>query len=158
MRELLDLVRRVIISPEFLVMILAILFLVSEPRWLDGITEVLSGAPEGVKYLSLITVAVAIWCLQQSKAILVPSEDSKGILQQWPKFQSLKKRVFIGLFFQAVFCALGIGAWIASPSLSNGSAVIVMGMSIVGALFGAATFYLAGIMAAEITKRHATKI
>jgi len=158
LRELIDFLRRVVVSPEFLVVVLAVWVLFAEPQWLGSVTKILAGAPEGVKYLSLVPVAVAAWSLQQSKAILFPAEDIKGILQQWPKFQKLKERVIIGILFQAVFCTLGVGAWIISPSLSNGTAVIVMGMSIAGALVGASTFYLAGIMSAEITKRHATKI
>jgi len=158
LRELIDFLRRAVVSPEFLIVFLAVWVLFAEPQWLGSVTKILAGAPEGVKYISILPVAVATWSLQQSKAILFPAEDLKGILQQWPKFQKLKERVIIGLLFQAVFCMLGIGAWIISPSLSNGTAVIVMGMSIVGALVGASTFYLAGIMSAEITKRHATKI
>ncbi len=155
---LFDIIRRTIVSPEFLIALIALWIFTVEPAWLIEVAKVLSTAPDGVKYLSLVPVAVAVWCLQQSKIILFPSEDTKGLIQEWPKFKKLKERVFIGLTYQAIFCTLGIGAWVVSPSLNNGIAIIIIGMSIMGALFGAVTFYLATIMASEITKRNATKI
>jgi len=158
LKELIDSARRIVISPEFLVVALALWVMYEEPQWLTGVSNALSAAPDGVKYLAVVPVAVAAWCIQQSRAILFPPEDSKGLLQEWPKFKKLKERVLIGLAYQVVFCTLGIGAWVVSPNLSNGTSIIVMAMAIVGSLFGAITFFLAGIMASEITKRYATKI
>lgn len=158
MKYIIDIFRRFVVSPEFLVAVSAVLVIKEEPAWVTDVSKLLVGAPDGVKYLSLAPVAVSVWCLRQSRIILFPSEDSKGILQEWPKFQRLKERVFIGLAYQAIYCSLGIATWIRSPSLSNGNSVAVMAMSIIGSLIGAVTFYLSGIMASEITKRYATKI
>lgn len=155
---LFDIIRRTIISPEFLVVLLALWLLWVEPEWLNGVAKVVSTAPDGVKYLSLLPVAVGVWCLQQSRVILFPQEDAKGLFQEWPKFKKLKERVFIGLTYQVIFCTLSIGAWVFFPSLNSGIVMIVMGMSILGAIFGAVTFYMASIKASEITKRNATKI
>lgn len=145
-------------SPEFVVASLAILALQVEPVWLSQVSKVFASAPDGVKYIALVPVGIALWCVQQSRIILFPQEDTKGLLQEWPKFIELKTRVLIGLIYQGVFSILGITAWFIAPKLDSGTSTVVMGMAVVGSLTGAVTFYLASLMATEITKRHATKI
>jgi hypothetical protein len=114
LKDLIESLRRIFVSPEFLVVALGLWVMYEEPQWLTGVSNALSTAPDGVKYLALVPVAIATWCIQQTKYILFPSEDSKGILQEWPKFRKLKERILIGLAYQVCFCALGISAWVVS--------------------------------------------
>ncbi|GEM_PF-4193087 len=154
MSSIFDIIRRTVISPEFLVTIFAILIIILKPNFLLLISKALSEAPDGVKYIALVPVGITFWCLKQSKTILFPSEDAQGLLQNWPNFRYLKTRVLIGIVYQGFFCVSGVLVWITVPKFDNYWSVVVIGMAIIGSVVGAATFYLASLNVAEMTKRH----
>lgn len=156
MSSLVDIFRRLVIAPEFVVVLVAAFFVYLEPEWVIAVSELLGSAPDGVKYIAIVPVGLFIWCIRQSRQILFPSEDVKGILQEWPRFSTLKTRVLLGVFYQVLFSISGVGAWLASPNLSSPTAVVFLAMAIIGSFVGAVTFYLASIMVREITKRFTT--
>jgi len=157
LRNLVEIFRRLIISPEFVVILVATSLICTEPAWLIEISNKLHSVPDGVRYIAIIPVGVFVWCIQQSRVILFPAEDTKGILLEWPKFNALKNRVLLGILFQLVFSISSLGAWFMSPSFDNPTAVVVLVMAIVGSLVCAGTFYLASMVASEITKKYSTK-
>ena len=135
----------------------ATLLIYIEPDFVITVSKMLDSAPNGAEYIAIIPVGLFIWCIRQSRVILFPSEDAKGILQEWPTFHVLKTRALLGIFYQVVFCISSVSIWIISPNFNNPTAVVVLAMAIIGSLIGAGTFYFASMMVSEITKRYATK-
>lgn len=86
--------------------------------------------------------------------ILFPPDDTKGILQNWPRFKDLKATVLIGLVYQIAFTITGLVTWLYKPEIDTKLSIVLITVAICGALSGAVTFFLASLMAREITKKY----
>ena len=105
---------------------------------------------DNLKYLALITVAILIWSLKQSYIILFPKEDTKKLLQSWPKYFLLKDRIFIGIAFQLFFCISAISYLITPVDQSPLILIALFPTSLIGSPLGAATLFLSTITINEI--------
>lgn len=148
--------REAIISPEFLVVIVAVYLVLNPPAVVTTLATVVAGGPAAVKYLALLPSGTFVWCIAEARSILLPSEDTKALLQRWPRFPDLKARVIMGLVFEAVFALAAFVAWVYSPTLSVPLAFVVATMGVVGSIVGASTFFLASVTVRAITKRACT--
>jgi hypothetical protein len=148
--------RGAIISPEFLVFIAAVYLVINPPSAIAGLAAMVASGPTAVKYISLLPSCIFVWCLAEGRSILLPSEDTKALLQRWSRFSDLKARVITGLIYEAIFAVGAFVAWIYSPNLSIPLAFVVATMGVVGSVVGASTFFLASITVRTITKHACT--
>jgi hypothetical protein len=153
MVNILRCLRGAIVSPEFLVFVVAIYLVLNPPAVLARLAIAVAGGPAAVKYLALLPSGIFVWCVAEARSILLPSEDTKALLQKWSRFPDLKARVITGLVFEATFTLSAFIAWVYSPTLSVTLAFIVAAMGVVGSVVGASTFFLASVTVRSITKR-----
>lgn len=146
-------IRGAIISPEFLIFVAAVYLVLNPPSVVARLAAVVAGGPAAVKYIALLPSCIFVWCLAEGRSILLPSEDTKALLQRWPRFPDLIARVITGLIYEAIFAVTAFVAWIYSPTLSIPSAFVVATMGVVGSVVGASTFFLASVTVRTITKR-----
>lgn len=148
--------RGAIVAPEFLVVVVAVYLILKPPSVVTVLAAVVAGGPAAVKYLALLPSGIFFWCIAEARSILLPPEDTKALLQRWPRFSELKARVITGLVFEAVFAIVAFIAWVYSPTLSRPLAFVVATMGVVGSVVGASTFFLASVTVRAITKRACT--
>lgn len=153
MGSLASALRGAIISPEMLVVSVTAYLVINTPASLAHISRAIAAGPEAVKYLALAPVGIAVWCVAESKAVLLPTEDRKAMLQAWPRYPDLKYRIAVGLCFQALFALAAFSAWVYSPTFANPKSLIVASMGVFGSLFVGATFLMASIYVRGVTKR-----
>ena len=145
MKMILGTLKRLIISPEFLVIIVAVVVLYLRPEQLSGFANSF--------YHS--SVAVLVWSLRRSQLILFPDADEDGKLQKWPRFRDLKVAVFVGLIYQFGFGIVSIIVWIELSEENILMQMIILISAILGSIISAGTFYLASIMVMETLKKNA---
>ena len=146
-------IRGTLISPEMVVILIAAYLLMNTPKIVLRTATVIAAGPEAVKYIALLPAGVLVWCLSEAKSILLPSEDTKAILLNWPRYINLKFRVTSGLIFQLLFALASFSAWAYSPTFSAPKSLIIAVMSVIGSLICSATFFFASISIREILKR-----
>lgn len=145
--------RGLIVSPEMLVVVTAAYLVIDTPNLFTRVSNAIATGPDAVKYLALLPAGVLAWSVTEAKSILLPREDTKALLQNWPRYPDLKARVGIGLGFQLLFALATFCAWVYSPTFENPKSFVVAGMSVVGSLVCSASFLMASIAARGITKR-----
>ena len=155
MKMILGTLKRLIISPEFLVIIVALVVLYLRPEQLSGFANSFYHSSEAVKYIALLPVAVLVWSLRRSQLILFPDADEDGKLQKWPRFRDLKVAVFVGLIYQFGFGIVSIIVWIELSEENILMQMIILISAILGSIISAGTFYLASIMVMETLKKNA---
>jgi multisubunit Na+/H+ antiporter MnhF subunit len=148
--------RGAIISPEFLIFVAVVYLVLNPPSVVDRLAAVVAGGPAAVKYIALLPSCIFVWCIAEAKSILLPSEDTKALLQRWPRFPDLKARVITGLIYQAIFAIGAFVAWIYSPTLNIPLAFVLAIMGVFGSVVGASTLFLASVAVRAITKRACT--
>jgi len=145
--------RGAVFSPEMVVLLTAIYLFVDDPDIVSRSASIVAAGPEAIKFVALVPAAVLVWCISEAKSILLPEEDIKAILIQWPRYSELKSRVVSGLFFQLLFAIGSFLAWAYSPTFSSSRGFSVMCMSVMGSFVGASTFFLAAVTLRGIMKR-----
>jgi len=145
-------VKAALISPEMLVVLMALFWLLNVPEFLSSATDAASTAPQAVKYVSLIPAGVLVWSITEAKSILFPAEDAKGVLVSWPRYGELRQRVVIGLLFNLTFAVMATFLWVAPSYLSEPREVILTGMSILGSVVCASTLLTASLTVRAIAK------
>lgn len=146
----------VFVSPEMLIIAVATYLVIDTPDSIRRISIGIAAGPDVVKYLALLPAAILVWSITEAKSILLPGEDKKALLQNWPRYPDLKGRVAIGLCFQFLFALAAFSVWIYSPKFDDPKSFVVAGMSLVGCLVSGSTFLMASITARGMTKRGST--
>lgn len=153
MARVLGRLRGAVISPEMVVAIAAAYMLVYTPEIMVKAANVVSKAPEAVKYMALLPAGVLVWSISEAKSILLPGEDRRALLVKWPRYGDLRDRVIIGLLFQCVFTAASFMGWVYSPSLVIPKSLVLVSMGVIGSAICAATLLLASLTVRGILKR-----
>ena len=150
--------RGLFVSPEMLIIAVAIYLITDMPRSIAQISNAIAEGSDAVKYLALLPAAILVWSINEAKSILLPDEDKKALLQHWPRYPDLKSRVAVGLCFQLFFALATFSAWIYSPKFDDPRSFAVATMSVAGCLVGGATFLIASIAVRGIAKRGSTRV
>jgi len=148
--------RGAFVSPEMIVIAVALYMLVDTPEMVVRTANAIAAGPDVVKYIALLPAGVLIWSIPEAKSILLPGEDTKALLLNWPRYSYLKSRVVTGLVFQLLFATVAFFAWAYSPSFSVPKSFVAASMSVIGSLICGATFVLASITVRGIVKRVST--
>ncbi|WP_065089111.1 hypothetical protein [Acidihalobacter prosperus] len=148
--------RWVFVSPEMLIIAVAAYLIINTPDSIRRISSAFAAGPDAVKYLALLPAAIFGWSITEAKSILLPAEDTKALLQNWPRYPDLKGRVAIGLCFQLLFALAAFSVWVYSPKFDDPKSFVVAVLSVAGSLISGSTFLMASIAVRGTTKRGST--
>jgi hypothetical protein len=130
MRRILNIVRCIIISPEFL-FFLVLFFL---HRWFFKYFAILGEKMvqdgEIWKFVPVVPFGMAVISFRLSSSLRAPLDGSNKILYDWPMFSFLVARVYVGMAFSGMFAAGALVLWVLGKEFRE---------DVIGALFVAIT-------------------
>ena len=120
MRRLLWLLLALLLSPEFLVAVLLFGFYFFFSSILSELGHHLVSDKEVWKYLPALPTALAAYAFSMSFKIRSPSKgELNKLLYEWPLYQLLIDRVYVGIFYAIACFALSLLLWISGGSQDN---------------------------------------
>jgi hypothetical protein len=113
MRQILEFLRVIIISPEIIIILSIIATSVYYPNIFTLIGFKVKSDQELWKFLPAIPLTIFAWAIAQAKDILFPSGSSSNrILLDWPEYWKLKIRVIISLLLILLSVFASLIVWI----------------------------------------------
>ena len=108
------------VSPELVILLLAVFGLIYFPELMNGLGKKLQSDSEVWKYLPTLTLFLSGAAFSLSSKIRAPLENSSNkILYEWPLYPLLVDRVMISLVL-AGFCGIiSLSLWIFGQSMSS---------------------------------------
>lgn len=120
MRKLVDIIRLIFISVEFLYVILLFALVYFIPSWFSLLGTQFHNNTDIWKYIPVIPVALAGFAVTYSWKILHPLENSSNrILYEWEYYWMLKYRVVASIIICAVCVVCSISIWLFSSKLTS---------------------------------------
>ena len=139
-----------IVSVEALVLAgtwLAYVYFGSE---LESLASSLSLNDEVLKYLMLMPAALAVWIINETRALLQEDKETVLLLTDWTDYWKLKAHTWTALGYAVVFAFMSLIPWAAKSGIGTGTGLLLFVASIVGQLSLAISVYAARIRVKEI--------
>jgi hypothetical protein len=107
------------VSPELVVLLLIVLWVVYSPNTIDALGKKLRSDSEVWKYMPTLTLFFSGAAFTLSSKIRAPLENSSNrLLYEWPLYPLLVDRVLVSMVFAATCGAAGFCLWVLGQSLS----------------------------------------
>lgn len=120
MSRLKNLILALIISPEIALTLAFFLFSSIWPNYAAILGGAIRADTEVWKYLPALTLVFSGAAINSSFKLRAPLENfSNKSLYQWPAYQLLVDRVYVGLFYGILASVAGIMLWILGGKLNN---------------------------------------
>lgn len=153
MKQAINILRAIIVSPEMVIIITAMLLLSYSPHWLLRVADSVESNREMLMYLVGIPVSVFVWVFSHSRKMVFPEADARRIFNDWPDYIEYKHVVIVGVLYSACFSIVAISTlamdWHQSPVVPT---IFLMG-SILGSATTAFSMYNAEIAVNEMLIR-----
>ncbi len=149
MKRIIDILRALFISPEFIILLVIYALLEFKPDWFSLIGTQFKVNDEIRKFAPTLPIIFTGLVFKHGKSIRVPLEKNKK-LYEWNDYYRITDRVFLGIFI-TLLCSMGaISIWFLTNSISTLylGVIFIATVSISG--FSAFTMYLASISIREI--------
>ncbi|MDH4027203.1 MAG: hypothetical protein OEU95_00030 [Nitrospirota bacterium] len=146
MKPFIDFIRFLIISPEFLILLVAFVLYEFFSDYLVIITLLISKKTEMIKHFALVPSFIMIAIFKMAKSLLFPEKDKKEILQSWPDYYKLKLGFEVAILYSILFAIIGILGW----ALDWNETSPLPALGLLTALFGSSTVFITTYKA-EIT-------
>jgi hypothetical protein len=121
MKKILDLLRALFISPEFLIFSFSIVLYKYNFQVFSRIGTRIQEETKIWEYLPVLPYLFTYAVINISSKIRSPIEKNKKVLYKWPLYNLLKNRVYISIFICILCCFCSIYIWffenIKNPSL-----------------------------------------
>lgn len=119
MRRVMNLAAALIVSPELIVVLVVVAFLLLTPAIMADLGVAIRADAEVWKYLPALTLIFSGSAIGSSFKIRAPLENfSNKALYQWPGYQLLVDRVYVGLFYGICSAGASLALWIVGQRLS----------------------------------------
>ena len=115
MKRLGEYARTFVISPEFVVVLVAAGLLAFAPSLLDGFRDLLKVTAEVAKWVALVPVCLLALTFTNVRKILFPEKDSKDLLHGWEDYWRLRIICNVALTYAILFVVIGVAAWLLDP-------------------------------------------
>ena len=154
MRQVLNILRYVFVSPEFLVGVAGVgmyFFLPGQFVWLSGR---IANQAELLKYFGLLPFGLIVYDSKVVKSILMPEADKRNTFQKWELYGDFKLGCVVGLSYAVFFGCAGIACFFfdwKTPAAYQSAFLLT---SIVGALTVSMTLYFTHIKIEELFRQH----
>jgi hypothetical protein len=139
-----------IISVEFVIITLALAFILVWPDTISPVSSYLGDDADVLKHMALLPTALAIWVFSEARKLLFPDEDKSKVLQKWDDYWKWRIHFNVGIFYALFFAATGLISWIMGAKVSNPIGFVVLVAAVAGAMAVAFSVYMARITLSEI--------
>jgi len=150
MKKLLEILRFFFVSPEFVLILLAIVLYKYFNDFIFNFTEPLRKNSEAIRYLSLMPAGLAVWIFTKGKSLLFPEKDKKEILHNWPDYWKLRLGFDVSLFYSGLFVLTGFISWVLDWSIKDSLPVMMSLTSVLGSAIVCYTVYKSQITVNEL--------
>jgi hypothetical protein len=149
MKVLIEYIRTLVISFEFVLIILCAYMGFAQLDALRVLIRYVNINGEPLKYVALLPAGILVWNLALMRKIRFPERDSKKILQNWTGYYKLRVILDVALFYSVLFAVTGASIWITVTLFSPEICVLVLLGSFVGASIVGLSCYDAEIQVNE---------
>ncbi len=111
MKRILDFFRALIISPEFLIVLISILLYKTGFQFFTKIGSRIQGEEKIWQFLPSLPFLFSSIVFKYSNRILAPSEKNNKILYKWPLYKHLKNRVYVSILICLLCCLISLYIW-----------------------------------------------
>jgi hypothetical protein len=132
MKRWIDLARTIIISLEFIVLLvwsIAFYYQISIPEW---IASKLILTDQKTQWLALIPTGIMAVIFKDSSQLIFPKKDKMDEITRFPDFWILKNLYYTTLFYSFVFALLGIYGWMMDASHNPSLLILTITFSLIG--------------------------
>ena len=138
MKLFVEYVRTLLVSIEFLILVLTGIALYYHPLFVSRIRSVLNLEPDVLRWLALVPATCMVVTLKEVRKILFPEKDKKAIIQQWDQYWHLRVTTNVAVVYAVLFTLMALPAWIVKEPRFADDTLILM----VAAIMGAGVDYL----------------
>lgn len=149
MKRIIDILRVILISPEFLILLIVLVLQIYKADWLILIGKQFQSNNEIWKFLPTLPMLFTSLVFKFGKNIRIPLENNKQ-LYQWDEYYRITDRVHIGIYISILSSIGAISVWLLIDIISNLYIGIIFISSIGISGFSALTMYLASISIREV--------
>jgi hypothetical protein len=143
------------ISPEVVIVLAVMFFLQVMPAEAIALGKAIRSDVEVWKYLPTLTLAFSIAAINFSSKLRAPLENSSNKpLYQWPLYDFLVDRVYVGIFFSVLAGAASLSLWILGSYLSESTVAAIFLVSTLASGATALTMMLAQQKLRELIDKH----
>lgn len=139
-----------ILCPEIIIFLLIILGYLYIPS--DFAIKVFKLTTPNIKWVVSMNIVIISLTCKDSKDFLFPSDLNRKKLYNWPDYNLFKINYFIGLFYQFIFCVLGISVLLIN-FLTPSTKLIFIAGSLFGCVISYSTYLLAKPTLREIMEK-----
>lgn len=149
MKRIIDILRVIFISPEFLILLIVFVLQIYKADWFILIGKQFQSNNEIWKFLPTLPMLFTSLVFKFGKNICIPLENNKQ-LYQWDEYYRITDRVHIGIYISILSSIGAISVWLLIDIISNLYIGIIFISSIGISGFSALTMYLASISIREV--------
>ena len=158
MKLLLEYMRTIIISFEFLVLAGVISTLFLKPDFVQDTRDNINLNPDVVKWLALVPAGCLTLILRDIRKVLFPERDLKVKLQNWENYWRLRVTVNVGIIYGVCFVVMSVVSWLINWDEFGNEGLVLMVGAVIGACVDYLTVYFASVTVEEIyAKEYGTR-
>jgi hypothetical protein len=151
---MLDLMRAIFVSAEFVVAIAAGCLLLTIPAAPALIGKKLLADPALLTWLLALPGGALLWAAVQAKEVLAPASPAQNVyLRAWPEYWRLKLRVLVGIGWLVATCIVAVAMWLFRDDLTQRAIGTLAIPAFLIPPISAASLWLASINVREIVER-----
>jgi hypothetical protein len=150
MRTFIEFLRFVVISVEFIIILVAITLYLFFSDYIISLTALISEKTEIIKHLALVPSFITVAVFKKGRSLLFPEKDKKEILQHWPDYFKLRIGFEVATIYSVVFATIGFIGWTLDWSKSSPVPALSLFTALSGSTIVFYTIYKADIKINEI--------
>lgn len=138
-----DYVRTVLVSFEFLIVLICICCAWLGPDLVAKMNALIPEESEPIKWISGAPSLALVWTMSIVRRIRFPEKDRKSLLQQWPEYWRLCAVLNVALGYAFIFAAAALFPWLLTTQIGSENRSLFFFGSLAGAIVVAASCYFA---------------
>lgn len=151
MKRTLNVIRAIIISPEFVFVAGFALLAYLKPDLFISLASRVNTAKEPVSYLALVPPTIVVILMRQKDDLLFPTQPPiSDLLQNWPGYHLLLERYWITVTWGILTSFPTLWIWLFKGDLTEYITFSIFFCSIITSIITALTFFSATIMLKRI--------
>lgn len=143
-------VRSLFISPEFVLLVVAVLIIIYRSSWVNTVSTRIDTSTDYFKAALLAPFGIGYWTLQTVNEVLFPAKDKKEVLQKHPDYYNIRVVCNMALFYAILFIILGVAAALKMTPAIPGLPNFLLLVAVLGAFIVGLTCYFARLKINEI--------
>ena len=154
MRILKEYIRTIVVSLEFLIVLITAALVYYRPAFIGTLRTNLNLTPDIMRYFAIAPATCLGLILNDARKVLFPAKDKKERLQSWEQYWKLRVTINVAILYAVFFLLVALFAWINTSAKYDDVTLLL----IVGAILGSGVDYLsvynAELMMNELFLKH----